>query len=128
MSPLFIPRFVSQTLYLIFVMEKVKAAMKKLEEEEKRAEMLLKMDERKRPYNSMTETKVSPPPYLSGSVSYLDSGSAWNRVYLASWVRIQTFKMLLSAQVYFSPEFVAIRHTVPCRTVADKNLKCNRKY
>jgi hypothetical protein len=36
----------------------VKAALKKLEEEEKRASMLLKMDERKRPYNSMTETKV----------------------------------------------------------------------
>ncbi len=36
----------------------MKAALKKLEEEEKRASMLLKMDERKRPYNSMTETKV----------------------------------------------------------------------
>ncbi len=79
-------------------MEKVKAAMKKLEEEEKRAEMLLKMDERKRPYNSMTETKVSPPPYFSGCVSYVDSGSAWNRVYLAFWIWIQTIKSLLSAQ------------------------------
>jgi hypothetical protein len=41
-------------------LQKVKAALKKLEEEEKRASMLLKMDERKRPYNSMTETKVQP--------------------------------------------------------------------
>jgi hypothetical protein len=38
--------------------QKVKAALKKLDEEEKRAEMLLRTDERKRPYNSMTETKV----------------------------------------------------------------------
>jgi hypothetical protein len=36
----------------------VKAALKKLDDEEKRAEMLLRTDERKRPYNSMTETKV----------------------------------------------------------------------
>ena len=36
--------------------------MKKLEEEEKRASMLLKTDERKRPYNSMTESKVRPRP------------------------------------------------------------------
>ena len=40
----------------------MKAALKKLEEEEKRASMLLKMDERKRPYNSMTETKVRNMP------------------------------------------------------------------
>jgi hypothetical protein len=102
-------------------MEKVKAAMKKLEEEEKRAEMLLKMDERKRPYNSMTETKVSPPPYLSGNVSYLDSGSAWNRVYLASWVRIQTLKCYFLLRYIFLQNlwpFVSLYHVV-----ADRNLK-----
>ncbi len=47
----------------------MKAALKKLEEEEKRASMLLKMDERKRPYNSMTETKVgSLTPFSKYSV------------------------------------------------------------
>lgn len=40
--------------------KKVKEALKKLEEEEKNAERLLKMDERKRPYNSINITNQEP--------------------------------------------------------------------